>query len=204
MKRIIILSALLTLVIVGMAACGDSTANTVANANKAVVNAVEKVANTAGNAVNSVSNAVSKARTDDPKDFITAAAQGGMAEVELGKMAATKATNAEVKKFGQMMVTDHTKLNDEIKALAKKQNVTLPSDIGSHKSTVDKLNGKTGADFDKAYVDDMVSGHESVVADFERQANNSTDAEVKALAAKALPGLKKHLETIKAIQAKMK
>jgi putative membrane protein len=142
--------------------------------------------------------------TASPSDFMEDAAQGGMAEVELGKLASQKGADAEVKKFGQMMVTDHTKANNELKTLAASKKMELPKDMGSHKSEHDKLNGLSGADFDKEYVDGMVSDHETDVAMFEKQANNGTDPEVKAFAAKTLPTLKKHLEAIKAIQAKMK
>ena len=136
-------------------------------------------------------------------NFWTKAAQGGMAEVELGKLALQKSTNADVKKFAQMMVTDHTKANDELKSLAAKKNVMLPIDLGGHKSTLDELNGKTGADFDKAYVEAMVDDHETDVKLFEDNTDNS-DPDIKAFAIKTLPTLKTHLETIKGIQSKMK
>ena len=138
-------------------------------------------------------------------NFLTEAASGGMAEVELGKMASTKSQNAEVKKFAEMMVTDHSKGNDELKALAAKKNVALPArPIAKHQSVIDKLQGMSGAEFDKAYVEDMIKDHEKDVAKFEKQSQNNPDADVKAFAAKTLPTLKKHLADIKAIQAKMK
>jgi putative membrane protein len=131
------------------------------------------------------------------------AAQSGMAEVELGRMAATKAQNPEVKQFGQMMVTDHGKANTELKALAAKKNIAVPTDLGTHASTAEELKGLSGADFDRAYVEAMVEAHEDDVSAFQKQADNAADAEVKAFAAKNLPVLQKHLEAIKAIQAKM-
>ena len=166
--------------------------------------ATNTVGNAANTVANTVSNAVAKVTTDSPETFMKNAAQGGQAEVDLGKLASTKAKDPEVKKFGQMMVTDHTAAGTELKALAGKKNITLPADIGSHKSTVDKLSGLSGGDFDKAYVDDMLDDHEADVAEFEKQANNSADADVKAFAAKTLPTLKKHLDAIRAIKAKMK
>src|SRR5690242_4837710 len=108
---------------------------------------------TIGNAANSVSNTISNAAksvtggTDE--DFMKDAGTAGMDEIEFGKLASTKAANADVKKFAQMMVTDHTKAANELKALAAKKNVTLPTDMdSSHKSELDSLKGKTGADFD--------------------------------------------------------
>jgi len=136
-------------------------------------------------------------------NFWTKAAQGGMAEVELAKLALQKSQNADVKKFAQMMVTDHTKANTELKALATKKNVVLPTDIGSHKSTMDDLSKLSGADFDKAYVDAMVDDHEEDVDLFDDNTDNS-DADIKAFTTKTLPTLKAHLEMIKGIQSKMK
>jgi Predicted outer membrane protein len=126
-----------------------------------------------------------------------------MFEVKMGQLAAKNAKDPEVKKFGQMMVSDHGKAGDELKALAAKKNYQLPTDIGSHQSTYDKLSKLTGADFDKEYVDEMVSDHESDLKDFQRQADNGSDPDVKAFAAKVVPVIQKHLDAIKAIQAKM-
>jgi len=137
-------------------------------------------------------------------NFWTKAAQGGMAEVELANLAVQKAQNADVKKFAQQMITDHTKANAELKSLAAKKNITLPTDIGSsHKSAMDDLSRLSGADFDKKYVEMMVDDHEEDVDLFEDNTDNS-DADIKAFAAKTLPTLKAHLESIKAIQSKMK
>jgi putative membrane protein len=87
---------------------------------------------------------------DDAK-FAVAAANGGMAEVELGQLAQQKAANAKVKDFGAMMVNDHSKANDELKALAKSKGITLPVAIDTDEQKVkDDLSGKTGTDFDKA------------------------------------------------------
>ena len=190
--------------LVTLAGCSTNTnTNTATNSNRAagnssIGNGVNTVANTVSNAVSSVTS------TSDP-DFIKEAANGGMAEVELGKLASTKAANAEVKKFGQMMVADHSKANADLKALAAKKGIDLPKEVdSSHKSTMESMSKKTGADFDKAYVDDMVDDHEKDVSAFEDQAKNSKDADVKAFAEKTLPTLRKHLEAIKAIQAKMK
>ena len=138
-------------------------------------------------------------------NFLTEAASGGLTEVELGKMASTKAQNPEVKKFADMMVTDHSKANDELKSLASSKNITLPtSPMAKHQQTIRELQGKSGAEFDKEYIEDMLEDHEKDVAEFEKQSQSHPDADVKAFAAKTLPTLKKHLEAVKAIHAKMK
>jgi len=136
--------------------------------------------------------------------FMNDAAPGGMAEVELGKMAADKAQNADVKAFGQNMVKDHSKANDELKQLAAQKKVMLPPDVmPAHKQLMEKLSKLSGADFDKEYVKAMVEAHEKDVAAFENVSKTAADADVKAFATKTLPTLKMHLEMIKAMAEKM-
>ncbi len=136
--------------------------------------------------------------------FMNDAAPGGMAEVEFGKLAATKAQNAEVKAFGQKMVEDHSKANEELKQLAAQKKVTLPPDVTpKHKEIMDKLSKLSGADFDKEYVKAMVEDHEKDVAAFENVSKTAADADVKAFATKTLPTLKMHLEMIKGMADKM-
>jgi putative membrane protein len=155
------------------------------------------------NSMSETSNTEENSASDD-NDFMTEAARGGMAEVELGKLAASKATNAEVKKFGQLMVSDHSKANGELKALAAKKGVTLPTDTDSEaKATIDDLKGRSGADFDKEYVENMYEDHKHDVAAFEDEAQNASDPDVRAFASKTLPTLKKHLDMITAIRDKM-
>jgi putative membrane protein len=135
-------------------------------------------------------------------DFWTKAAQGGMAEVEISQLAEANAQRADVKQFAKMMVSDHSKANSELKGLAAKKKVTLPTTIDAdHQSLKDRLSGLKGADFDSAYIDAMVQDHEGAVSLFSDQAQNGTDPEVKAWAAKTLPKLQGHLDKIKAIQA---
>ncbi len=205
MKKIFLFGILTCLGVIGLAACGGSdSSNANSNTNRSTTSMVNSVMNTTGSAVNTVANTVSSATTSGPSGFITDAAQGGVAEVAMGQVALKNSQNAEVKKFAQMMITDHTKVNTELKALAAKKNVTVTDDIGKHKATMDKLTGQTGPGFDRTYVDAMVNDHEADVAEFQKQADNATDPDVKAFAAKTLPTLKKHLEAIKAIQSKMK
>lgn len=136
--------------------------------------------------------------------FMNEAAPGGMAEVELGKLAAAKAENAEVKAFAQKMVDDHSRAGDELKQLAAQKKVILPPDVmPKHKEIMDKLSKLNGADFDKEYVKAMVADHEKDVAAFENVSKTAVDADVKAFATKTLPTLKMHLEMIKAMSEKM-
>lgn len=184
------------------AAC-TSTSNTNANINVRNASVNSNSGSVPGNAANSLSNAAERAMTDDPKEFVGAAARGGMAEIELSKYASSKTQNAEVKKFADMMVKDHTAANDELKSLAAKKNFTLPADLGRHSDDLNDLRKTELSDLDKDYVDQMVEDHEDVVTLFQRQADQGQDADLKAWAAKTLPKLKMHLETIKSLQAKM-
>jgi putative membrane protein len=136
--------------------------------------------------------------------FVQEAAAGGMAEVELGKLAADKATNPDVKAFGQRMVDDHSKANDELKALASQKGFTLPSGPEpAHKTMLDHLSRLTGAAFDKAYMQEMVKDHDKDVAAFKRASTSATDADLKAWAAKTLPTLQDHQTQATSINAKL-
>jgi putative membrane protein len=159
---------------------------------------------TATNAMNT--SAASPMNTAGPvQSFLAEAAAGGMAEVELGKLAQTKAQNADVKQFGEMMVNDHGRANEELKSLAARKNIPLPTAVeGKHKETMNKLQGLSGAEFDRAYVDDMLEDHEADVQKFESEASNNPDSDVKAFAEKTLPTLRRHLERIQSIKKNMK
>ncbi len=205
MRKIYLSGALLGASAITMAGCNGSTTTNV-NINRPVMTTDANTNYNSGMSnMNSNMNSNRMMSANPDNDFMKEAATGGMAEVEMGKMMAVKATNPEVKKFAQMIVTDHTAANNELKALAAKKNVTLPTDVdASQKSTMDMMKTKSGADLDKEYVENMVSDHEKDVADFQKQSMSATDPDVKAFAAKTLPTLKKHLDAIKAIQSKMK
>ena len=141
----------------------------------------------------------------DDTAWVTAVAHDGMTEVELGKFAATKAQNPDVKRFAQRMVTDHTKANDELKRLATAKNITLPAMSADElKATKDRLSKLTGADFDREYMSMMVAGHDKAVAAFQDQSANGSDPELKAFATRTLPTLLEHQTLAKEIQAKLK
>src|SRR5581483_255211 len=94
------------------------------------------------------------------KTFITKAAEGGLAEVELGQLAKDKAQDPKVKEFGDRMVTDHTKANDELKSLASQKGVTLPTEVSAKdKAEKDRLSKLSGDQFDRAYMKYMVQDH---------------------------------------------
>lgn len=132
--------------------------------------------------------------------FVTEAAQGGMAEVELGRLATEKAQSDDVKKFGQRMVDDHTKANDQLKQIAAQKNVTLPSDVGSkNRAEIDRLSKLSGADFDRAYMRMMVRDHRKDVSEFQKEANSGKDSDIKNFASSTLPTLQDHLKEAQSI-----
>ena len=136
--------------------------------------------------------------------FAIKAAQGGLAEVKLGQLATEKASDPDVKAFGQQMVDDHTKANDKLKEVAQSEKITLPSDVNGHqKSMYDRLSKLSGADFDHAYVKSMVKDHEEDVKEFQKEANKGKNEKIKGFASETLPVIQSHLEKIKTIQGKM-
>lgn len=139
-------------------------------------------------------------KTDD-NTFARNAASGGMMEVELGKIAAEKGGTEGVKQFGQKMVDDHTKANDELKQVAGQESITLPTSLSRQdQAQLNKLSKLSGAAFDKAYVNDMVKDHEKDVAEFQEEANSGSNATIKNFAAKTLPTLQDHLRMAKELQ----
>ena len=129
------------------------------------------------------------------KAFAQKAAVGGMAEVEMGKLAQQKAASEQVKQFGSRMVADHSKANDELKQIASSKGLTLPGELDAkHKAKMAKMQKLSGAAFDRAYMDDMLADHKHDVADFQKEASSGRDADLKGFASKTLPTLQDHLK----------
>lgn len=222
MKRLLTFGSAAVFSTISLLGCSTATnTNTTTvgrtNANTATVNSANTatVVNTNNmetgavnsNAMNSnaMNSAAIGAVPTDVNGFMTRAAEGGLAEIETSRLAVSKAQNAEVKQFGQQMITDHTRANNELKTLAGKKNITLPTEVDAmHKAMATKLSGLSGAEFDKEYMRGQVEDHERSVALFQAQADNGADAEAKALAAKTLPNLKMHLEMARKINDKLK
>lgn len=139
-------------------------------------------------------------KVNDEK-FVKEAAMGGLAEVQLGKLAEEKASSPAVKQFAQRMVQDHTKANDQLKQVAGKEGVAVPSSLDSkHQKRVDKLSKLSGSEFDKAYIKDQLKDHKNDVSDFKDEANYGTKPGVKNFASETLPTLEQHLSMVKALQ----
>jgi putative membrane protein len=137
------------------------------------------------------------ALSDKDKAFMKEAAMGGMMEVDMGKMAQQKGKSDDVKKIGGTMITDHSKANAELMGIAKKKGV----DLSKAKAPKHSMND---ANFDKEYLGMMLQDHQKDLAAFQAEAKNGSDADVKAFASKTSTVIKKHLDMVKAAQAKMK
>ena len=158
---------------------------------------------------NSMNNGDTSAMTSsapvsqEDADWAAKVANANMTEIELSKVAQTKAVNDRLKNFANMMVNDHTTAGDKLKQLAASKNITLPANLdGDSQKMLDNLNKKSGKDFDKAYTNDMLDGHKDAVDAFQKGSNNLQDADLKNFAAQTLPTIQMHQDSIKAIAGK--
>lgn len=146
------------------------------------------------------SKASDSAVVEDDAKFAVEAANGGMAEVALSKIAEEKAKDPKVKEFAKQMIKDHSKANDELKTLATSKGITLPSAPNEEKQKeAADLGGKAGSDFDKAYISQMKKDHDQTVKLFEDAQKDVKDAELKAFIDKTLPVIKAHAEHVKSL-----
>lgn len=133
--------------------------------------------------------------------FASQSAMAVMHDIELGKMAAQQGSNVRVKQFGHMMILDHTKTSEELGAIAKAKNMTLPTSLDTmHQATRDKLAMLNGAQFDRAYMDAMVTGHQTAENNMRTEADRGADPQLKAFAAKTIPMVLGHLKVALEIQ----
>ena len=140
-------------------------------------------------------------RTD--RNFIMKVAEDGRDEVELGRLAQSKASNEEVKQFAQRMVEDHGNANKELMELAANTGAKLDDKAPKKNSMMERLSKLQGADFDREYVKEMVKDHKKDVAEFRRMHSGAVDPNLKAWIDKTLPTLEDHLKTIEGIQSQI-
>jgi putative membrane protein len=159
--------------------------------------------NAPGNAMTKEGGKSSLSSSD--RNFLVKAAEGGMAEVELGQLAAQRASDPQVKQFAQRMVTDHSKANSELKQIAASKQVELPTELpASVRRERDKLAKLTGAEFDKEYMSHMTSDHKKDTSLFRSTAKSAKDSEVRQFASTKLPTLEEHLQMAQSIDKSMK
>jgi putative membrane protein len=143
--------------------------------------------------------------TPEDKEFVSDAGMDGLFEVQAGNLALQKAESADVKSFAQRMVTDHGAANAELAQLATTKGLVLPTELGGPmKDAYEHLNGLSGTELDKAYMQHMVEGHNKDVAEFEKVSTTGGDSDLKAWAGKTLPTLQQHQQMAKDISAKLK
>jgi putative membrane protein len=148
---------------------------------------------------NSAKQSAGTTMSPDQK-FVRDAAEGGMAEVALGKLAVQKASNQEVKSFGQRMVEDHSKANDQLKQIAENKGITLPEKLDAKDRALKmRLSKLSGDSFDHAYMESMVKDHRQDVADFQKESASGSDPDVKQFATQTLPTLQQHLQQAESI-----
>jgi putative membrane protein len=136
------------------------------------------------------------------RNFVRDAAIGGMAEVELGKLAQNKGQSDAVKAFGRRMVEDHGKANEQLAGIAKEAGATLPDALDDeHKAIRTELERASGAVFERSYIDAQVVDHQKSVTLFEWYVNAGQNAKLKSFAADSLPTLMQHLEAATDLQA---
>ncbi len=140
----------------------------------------------------------------DDAEFVTKAASSGMAEVELGRLAAAQAKSDDVRKLGQKLADDHAKANERLTEAAKKAGLTVPTKLASdHQQVVEKMK-EAKADFDREYVKHMVKSHEAGTKLFKQASQEAKHAEIKDFAKDTLPTLEEHLDMAKKMQDRIK
>lgn len=182
------------LLVGGLTACGGSS-DTEDTTEKTNEERIEATAPT---------EAAADAQEDDA-EFLAEAASASMMEVELGKLALEKSTSPKVKDFARMIVDDHTKAIADLENIANQKNVALPVALmDKHQKMVDKIKDEKGKEFDKKYLDAMVSDHKEDIEEFKEISEETKDLNVKEFAAKSLPKLAAHLEMAERLERAMK
>jgi len=137
----------------------------------------------------------------DDNEFVQKAASGGMHEVALGKIATIKGGSAAVRSFGERMMKDHGKSNEELKTAAMAANITVPESMNEkHQKEVEAFKDYKGGDFDREYMKHMIADHEHDIALFMRASKEAKNPAIRDFATKTLPVIKDHLKEAKVIQ----
>ncbi|MFN2439153.1 MAG: DUF4142 domain-containing protein [Chitinophagaceae bacterium] len=187
--------------IVSLLACNDGTDTTTSTTDTSNMTTMDNTnMNDTGTMTNNMNTTAMSLESTD-KDFVMKAASGGMMEVEASQIAQQNAAHPRVKAFADMMVQDHTNVNNELKGFASSRGLTLPQDslMAKHKNMLDKMRNMTGKAFDKHYIDMMNNDHNKDISEFEKASKKCRDADLKAWAAKTLPTLRMHKDTVQAL-----
>lgn len=187
-------------IVAAFAAC-QQTRNSTDNAREAAAGDAVSPTSAARPATTDTANNTGAVSTDE---FAIRAATGGMMEVVLGELAQQKATHPDVKSLAQTITADHRAANQELIDIARAKGVTLPTDMTSEQHQHHaELEGLSGAEFDRAYVQMMIEDHTQDIALYQAKANAVSSDAFRAFAEKTLPTLRKHLDMAKAAQQKL-
>jgi putative membrane protein len=193
---------------IGFSACsgndsGSTTTTTTTDHTATTTDSSTTGAGSAGTTATTTTPATPLNKADST--FVMKAAMGGMMEVEAGNIAQQNAQSDRVKAFGSMMVKDHSAANQELMTFASGRGITIPTELPADmKKHLDGMRNMKGKAFDNHYISMMLSDHKKDVGEFEKQSNSANDAELKSWAAKTLPVLKTHLDSVQALsKAKM-
>lgn len=181
------------------AACNGNTNSTSTTDSTNTMSSTDTGMNTMNN------TDTSKAAVDqNAVNFAQEAASGGMMEVQVGNLAQKNSKTKAIQDYGKMLVDDHTSLNNDLKDIASKKNINLPTTVTSdQQDKIDKLSKETGSDFDKDFIKMAVDDHQNDIDNFKKAGDNITDPDIKDFIVKALPTLQKHLDEAKDIKKKM-
>lgn len=184
--------------------CNNSGETSTTTTDSGTTTATSDTTNSANTNANNNTVTASTPLSKADSSFVMEAAAGGLMEVQAGQLAQQNATSQRVKDFGGMMVTDHSKANDELKSYASSHGITLPDSLpASMKKHLDAMKNMKGSAFDKHYVSMMVEDHQKDVAKFKKESTDANDAQLKTWAGNTLPTLQKHLDSIQAIKKGM-
>ena len=185
-------------------ACNDDSTSSTSTTDSSTMTTTDNnnMDNSNGNMNNNMSN---MALSDMDREFVMKAAKGGMMEVESSNITQQNGQNQRVKDLATMIMRDHTNANAELRGLASSKGITIPEDslMALNKPHLDEMRNMKGGSLDKHYVNMMLNDHNKDIAEFEKAANGATDADLKAWAAKTLPTLKMHKDSVQAVN-KMK
>ena len=139
------------------------------------------------------------------RQFVEKASQGGVAEVELGKLAQQKGMNPAVQEFGRHMMMDHQKANDDLRSIASRVGLSAATAMNpADKALYNRLSGMSGAQFDQTYIREMIGDHQADIAEFQKEAASGSDPTIKAFASDGLPTLRQHLQMAQDASAQLK
>lgn len=136
--------------------------------------------------------------------FVQEQLKMGQAEVDLGKLAQERGGHADVKKYGEMMETDHRMADEELKTIAGLRTEPSKDAHGAHSDLREELSKLSGPEFDRRYIEEMIEDHEKTIDDLEKKSEGADDPQVREWAAKTLPKMRQHLAKAKAVQETIK